>query len=130
MLKPGLFLASIDIKDAFYSVLTFPGHRKYVRFIWKGNIYQFLAMSNGYINATLIFNKLRKTVFASLHELGYESSVYADDSLLLSQIFEECFDNVLSTESCYKNWVLSYTQQSLYLYQVKKLHFYALKLIP
>ena len=27
MLKPGMFLASIDIKDAFYSVLIFPGHR-------------------------------------------------------------------------------------------------------
>ena len=44
-----------------------------------------------------IFNKLTRHVFVSLHELGYESSVYVDDSLLLAQTFEECFDNVLST---------------------------------
>ena len=85
MLKPGMFLASIDIKDAFYSVLIFPGHRKYLRFIWKEKIYQFLAMPNCYIDAMRISNKLLKPVFASLHELGYESSAYVDDSLLLAQ---------------------------------------------
>ena len=99
MLKPGMFLASIDIKDAFYSVLIFPGHRKYLRFIWKEKIYQFLAMPNGYIDAMRIFNKLLKPVFASLHELEYESSVYVDDSLSLAQTFQECFDNVLATIS-------------------------------
>ena len=46
-----------------------------------------------------IFNKLLKPVFASLHELGYESSVYVDDSLLLAQTFQECFDDVLATIS-------------------------------
>ena len=89
MLKPGMFLASIDIKDAFYSVLIFPGHRKYLRFIWKENIYQFLAMPNGYIDTIRIVNKLLKPVFASLHELGYETSVYVDDSLLLAQTFQD-----------------------------------------
>ena len=95
MLKPGMFLASIDIKDAFYSVLIFPGNRKYLRFIWKGKIFQFLAMPNGYIDAMRIFNKLLKPVFASLHELGYGSSVHVDDSLLLARTFQESFDNVL-----------------------------------
>ena len=97
MLKPGMLLVSIDIKDAFYSVLIFPGHRKYLQFIWKGKIYQFLAMPNGCIDAMPIFNKLLKPVFVSLHEIGYESSVYVDDSLLLVLTFQECFDNVLST---------------------------------
>ena len=99
MLKPGMFLASIDIKDAFYSVLIFPGHRKYLRFIWKEKIYQFLAMPNGYIDVMGIFNKLLKPLIASLHELGCESSVYTDDSLLLAQKFQECFGNVLATMS-------------------------------
>ena len=67
-----MLLASIDIKDAFYSVLIFPEQRKYLRFIWKGRIYQVLAIHNGYIDAMRIFNKLFKPVFASLHELGYE----------------------------------------------------------
>ena len=60
MLKSAMFLASTDIKDAFYSVLIFLGHRKYLRFICKGKIYQFLAMLNGYIYAMWISNKLLK----------------------------------------------------------------------
>ena len=35
MLKPGIFLASVYIKDVFCSVLIFPGHSKYQRFVWK-----------------------------------------------------------------------------------------------
>ena len=54
-------------------------------------------MPNGYIDAMRLFCKLPKPVFASLHKLGYESSVYVDDSLLLAQTFQECFDNVLAT---------------------------------
>ena len=99
MLNPGMILALVDIKHAFYSVLIFPGHRKYLQFIWKGKIYQFLAMSNGYIDAMRIFNKLLKPVFASLHELGYKSSVYVNDSLLLAQTFQECFDNAHYTKN-------------------------------
>ena len=54
MLKPGMFLVPIYIKDSFYSVLIFSVHRKYLGFIWKQKVYQFLAMPNGYINAMRI----------------------------------------------------------------------------
>ena len=37
--------------------------------------------------------------FVSLQELGYESSVYVDNILLLTKTFRECFDIVLSTIS-------------------------------
>ena len=102
MLKPGMFLASIDVKEAFYSTLMFSGHRKYLRFIWKAKIYRFLAMPNGYLSAMQIFNKLLKPVFSS--------SVYMDDCLLFAQTFEECFDNVFSKISLLQE--LGYVIQS------------------
>ena len=43
--------------------------------------------------------KLLKPGFASLYELGYESSAYVEDNLLLAQTFQECFDKALSTIS-------------------------------
>ena len=88
MLKPGMFLVSVYIKHVFCSVLIFLGHSKYQRFIWKGKSYQFSALPNDYIDAMRIFNKLLKPVLASLHEVGYESSVYMDDIFLLAQTFE------------------------------------------
>ena len=72
-------------------------------------------MPNGYIDTMPIFNKLLKPVFASLHELGYESSVYVDDSLLLAQTFQECFGNVLSTISITAIGVY-YTHNKVYVY--------------
>ena len=59
-------------------------------------------MQNDYIDVMQVSNKLFKPVFASLHELSYESSVYVDDSLLLAQTFEEYLDNILSTISLLK----------------------------
>ena len=56
-------------------------------------------MPNSYIDAMQVFNKLLKPPFASLHEFGYESSVYVDGSLLLVQTLEEFFDNVFPTIS-------------------------------
>ena len=35
------FFCSIDFKDAFYSVRVHPQHRKYLRFLWKGKLYQY-----------------------------------------------------------------------------------------
>ena len=104
MLKPGMFLSPIDIKDAFYSALIFLRYRKYLRFVWNTKIYQF------YLNAMQIFNKLLKPVFVSLYEFGYELSVYMYDSLLLALKFEECFDNVFSTISLLQE--LGYVIQS------------------
>ena len=40
-------MASVDLKDAFYSIPVAQGQRKYLRFIWKGTLFQFLAMHNG-----------------------------------------------------------------------------------
>ena len=97
MIKPGAYLASIDIKDAFYSVPINEGHKKYLKFMWQGNAFQFKAMPNGYIDATKVFTKLLKPVFSTLRELGYESVIYVDDSLLQGDTAQECRDNVVAT---------------------------------
>ena len=51
MVRRGYYLASIDIKDAFYSVPIALDHRKYLKFMWNGRMYQFCAMRNGYCDA-------------------------------------------------------------------------------
>ena len=44
-----------------------------------------------------VFTKLLKPVFSTLRELGYESVIYVDDSLLQGDTFNECMENVLTT---------------------------------
>ena len=97
MVKPGAYLASIDIKDAFYSVPIYEGHKKYLKFMWQGNAFQFRAMPNGYVDAMRVFTKLLKPAFSTLRDLGHESVIYVDDSLLQGDTAKECLDNVVAT---------------------------------
>ena len=63
-----MFLASLDIKDAFYSIPAHKTHQKFVRFLFKGKALQFNAMPNGYIDAMWVLNKVLKPPFAYLRE--------------------------------------------------------------
>ena len=49
MIKPVIFLASLDIKDVFYSVSIYKEHLKFPRFLVKGKPLQFNAILNGYL---------------------------------------------------------------------------------
>ena len=53
MIKPFSFLASIDIKDAFYSIPIHSQHKKYLKFMWNSSPMQFEAMPNGYKDCLL-----------------------------------------------------------------------------
>ena len=36
MMKPGCFMASVDRKDAYYTVPIHPSHQKYLKFCFDG----------------------------------------------------------------------------------------------
>ena len=69
MIRPNMFLASLDIKDAFYSIGIHPGDKKFLKFMWNGQIYEFQAMPNGYGEAMRTFTKILKVPFSRLREL-------------------------------------------------------------
>ena len=82
MMKPGCFLASIDLKDAYYTVPIFRAHQKYLKFIFNGTLYKHACIANGLSCALKVFSKLLKPVYATLHNQGYLSLGYIDDSYL------------------------------------------------
>ena len=41
IMKQGCFMASVDLKDAYYSVPLAEEQRKYMRFIWDGELFQY-----------------------------------------------------------------------------------------
>ena len=53
-------------------------------------------MPNGYCDAMRVFTKLLKPPFAALRENGHESVIFVDDSLLIVDTHEECYDNILA----------------------------------
>ncbi len=49
LVEKDCFMASIDLKDAYYSVPVSKQHRAYLRFIWTEQLYQFTCMPNDYL---------------------------------------------------------------------------------
>jgi hypothetical protein len=54
------FMASIDLKDAYYSIPIRHEDRKYLRFFWNGNLYQFTCLPNGLSSGPRKFTKIFK----------------------------------------------------------------------
>lgn len=76
------FFASVDLKDAFYSILINSKYRKYLKFMWKGKTYQFTSLVQGLAISPRIFTKITKVFFSTLRKQGHPNVNYIDDSLL------------------------------------------------
>jgi len=58
LIEKDCFMASIDLKDAYYSVPITREDRKYLRFLWQGTLFQFTCLPNGLSCAPRKFTKL------------------------------------------------------------------------
>ena len=94
MMKPGCYMATIDIKDAYYYVPINKVHQKYLKFKWKGKLYQFTCYPNGLACCTRNFTKLIKPVYCTLREAGHLSVGYIDDSYLQGNDYDQCLENI------------------------------------
>ena len=97
LIKPNCFMASIDLKDAYYSVPIAVTHQKYLKFQWKHNLYAFTCFPNGLAFCPRKFTKLLKPVHSVLRRLGHVSSPYIDDSYLQGDDYNSCLANILDT---------------------------------
>ena len=75
-------MASVDIRDAYYSIKIDEEYQKYLKFQWRDKLYKYLALPNGFSPAPRIFTKLLKPIFAYLRKKGHTLSGYIDDMYL------------------------------------------------
>ena len=91
------FMASIDLKDAYYSIPVRQADRKFVRFKWEDELYDFTCLPNGLSCAPRKFTKNLKPPLAYLHKKGHISVAHLDDLYLQGQSYEKCVHNVIDT---------------------------------
>ena len=85
-------------QGCFLSVPIHPTHRKYLRFQWEEQAWEFQTLPFGLSSAPYVFTKLLKPAVATLHRLGMRLVLYLDDMLILAQTREmtrECLATVL-----------------------------------
>ena len=95
-MRPNVYIASIDLKDAFFSAPIHPTHQKYLKLTFD-DLFQFICMPNGYGPAMRVFTKISKVPFGHLRSLGHNSVVYVADSYLQGETYQACLDNISDT---------------------------------
>ena len=70
LIRTGVYMASIDLKSAFYSVPVYKNHRAYLTLFLEEYL-KFVCMSNGYGPAMRIFTKISKILFSILREKSF-----------------------------------------------------------
>ena len=80
LLQPGVWMWSVDLQDAYYSVPVHMLYKKFFTCYWQGRFYEYNRMPNGYAQAPLLFTKLLKQPLGFLRKQGLMSVIYLDDS--------------------------------------------------
>ena len=83
LISEGCFMACIDLKDAYYSVSIQKHHRKFLKFTWMDQLWQYKALPNGLTTAPRLFTKLLKPVLATLRRQNHTVMAYLDDILII-----------------------------------------------
>jgi len=99
LISPNDFLATIDLEDAYLLLPIHQDDRRFLRFRFRGQLFQFRVLPFGLASAPYIFTKILKPVLHFLREKGFLSVVYLDDFLLIAPTYDHCVRNVTTTRN-------------------------------
>ena len=94
--REGDFLASLDLKDAYFQILIHQSSRKLLKFTSEVTVYQFRALCFGLSTAPQVFTRVFAVVSAWAHSHGIRLLRYLDDWLVLSSSEREAKQAVQS----------------------------------
>lgn len=90
LIIPGVFMSTIDLQDAYFTFPIRRQDRKYLKFRWEGQLWQFIGLPMGITCAPRYFTKLVAPIFAYLRSKGLQGFPYLDDSFVFGFSQEEC----------------------------------------
>ena len=94
LVTEGCWFASLDLKEAYFSIHIKEESQEFLKFLWKGQLYKFTVFPNGLACCPRLFTKILKPVMTYLHQLGFISTIFIDDTLLMGDSELECIRNV------------------------------------
>ena len=93
-IRPGDWMASIDLREAYLQVPIHPESRPFLRFVTNGQVYQFTALCFGLSTAPQVFTRVMAPVSAILHLWGIRMRCYLDDWLVQSSSRESLLQDL------------------------------------
>lgn len=116
LISSDCFMATIDLKDAYFLINVHPNSRKYLRFQWNGQLYEFNVLPFGLNTAPYVFTKILKPVAKFLRSKGYLSTFYLDDLFLVGHSYDECLQNMNNTKTLLESlgFIINTEKSSVY----------------
>ena len=112
-LRNGQWAVQMDIKSAYCHVPMHRRHRCFLRFRYKGKVYQFKTLPFGLSTAPKTFTRCTRPILLYCRKLGITLFLYLDDALVLGDTYDQAKTNgrivakllldlgfVLSLEKC------------------------------
>lgn len=81
-LDPRDWFATLDMKDAYFHIMIYPPHRRYLRFVVNYQHYQFTVLPFGLSTAPRVFTKCMAVVAAALRRRRIHVYPYLNDWLV------------------------------------------------
>ena len=86
----GCFMASLDLRDAYFTVPIAGQSVGFLCFDWRGRTFCFICLPNGLSSAPRLYTKLLKPVLAHLRKQGVVIAIYLDDPTPHTESFIIC----------------------------------------
>ena len=112
---PNYYLASVDLQDAYFLIPLHRESRKFVRFEYLNDIYEFVCVPFGLSTAPFTFTKIMKVVVRYLRNMGYTSVIYLDDYLAIEESRCACEKNINVTRELleYLGFIINWSKSEL-----------------
>ncbi|XP_030008050.1 uncharacterized protein LOC115431636 [Sphaeramia orbicularis] len=90
----GDWFATVDLKDAYFQIPIWEGHRRFLRFAFDGKIFEFCVLPFGISLAPRTFTRCMDATLGPLRRQGLRILNYLDDWLICAQTEEQCHCHV------------------------------------
>ena len=114
-LIPGEWVSSIDLSDAYLHIPIHPNSRKYLRFCYKSQVFQFTSLPFGLATAPQVFTMIVKEVKLMAVSRGLRIHQYLDNWLIRSQSQEEAQVNTQAVVDLTQSlgWIINQEKSEL-----------------
>lgn len=117
LVSKNCYLATLDLKDAYFLIPIHKKFRKFLRFKnpKDNSLYEFNVLPFGLNTSPYVFTKILKPVMALLRSLGLLSTIYLDDICCIGRTYQDCLKNVSITEQVLKSlgFIINYEKSSV-----------------
>ena len=114
-LIPGEWVSSIDLSDTYLHIPIHPNSRKYLRFCYKSQVFQFTSLPFGLATAPQVFTMIVKEVKLMALSRRLRIHQYLDDWLIRSQSQEEAQVNTQAVVDLTQSlgWIINQEKSEL-----------------